>query len=217
MINTLLIAALTINVLIVDTGLFPTNEMVPYISDYEPDFHGHGTMMTSLILFGDLKSKDPVCKEVRVTVCNYLDYKNDSSMECLDKLTKNTYDIVNISGGGYSKQPKEDSIIKGAKGNPIIVAAIGNDNKDITKHNFYPAYLSFEGVRNVLAIGNGTSLYNKSINSNWATHSIIWIDGNNKLAYDNFSQIVPASGTSISAALYTHKLLKEKCSLIHSK
>ena len=107
---------------------------------------------------------------------------------------------------------KEHIALLTAKGSPRIVAAAGNEGRQYTrKYKYYPAKLD---LPNLVAVANGLSPSLKAKASNWGS-DVLWVDGQHKQVYSTTGDKVYMSGTSMSAALYTHKLLKEKCNELH--
>lgn len=206
-----------INVFVIDTGVDKSVSTISkYISkDSDEDTHDHGTAIVSLILYGNLKKKDTVCDNVKITVCNY--YKDparglEEEINCLKKIKKNEYDFINFSGGGYEPSLEEAQELNRIldKSKTRFIAAAGNEGVDIYTKRFYPAILKLLNFP-IDIIGNGISLKDKARTSNYMSKNIIWVDGRDVSVYIRGGEIKTMNGTSMSAALYTHKLIKEKC------
>jgi subtilisin family serine protease len=199
-----------IHVLIIDTGTTPLMQYLPYLGKWEAETHtgGHGTSVTSLVLFGD-KLKDIPCANVVVDVCVGLQGKIPSA--CLSEAPSGHYAFINISGGGATKDILEGAHIKRLiEGGAIVVAAAGNENAKLNdKHKFYPASYYQEGIP-VRAVANGKSLKQKDPTSNYGD-KLYWIPGQKVRHLNIKGGISKSSGTSMSAALLTHKYIMERC------
>lgn len=203
-----------IRLVVIDTGVNIVNDMNTYSIKGEPDKHGHGTSMVSYILFGDLaKKKDYICTNVHIEVCKF--YKSDAESgagmtKCLKSIK--SADIVNISAGGYNFDEAEYKEIDRLtnKGTRIVTAA-GNDGHNLAEIPYYPAGYKFMELPNMYVVGNGYSASNRALSSNYKSRDMVWINSQDTMAYNFMGKTINVRGTSSSAALYTHKLIKEMC------
>jgi subtilisin family serine protease len=198
-----------IRVMVIDTGIDGSlKEFKPYLSESNlkldlEDLHGHGTHVTSLILFGrDLK--DPVCNDVEIVSCRYPNLRPVS--QCIRLASQLKVNIINFSGGGKEYDPLEHDLL--AKFAGVSVVAAGNGGSNLNESHFYPASLD---LPNLIAVANGTSEQDRSPMSNFGLTKLIWIDGRDVKGFAPGGGFKIMTGTSQSAALYTHKLLKRVC------
>lgn len=209
-----------IKVYVIDTGVdINSRGLSRYVtkdSDYDRGIHG--TAVTSLIAYGVMGTigqiTDTICSNVKITVCSF--YKNEATplkdeLNCLNKITPGEYDIIHMSLGGerfsFEEYKGLDRVLKQGT---ILVAAAGNNGKDISKTPYYPASLATLGLP-VTIVGNGASYDDRSKKSNYLDNGVEWVYGDNMVVVIPNNKMTTLSGTSISAALYTHKLLKERC------
>lgn len=187
--------------LIIDTGATATKELEPWLRQVDKSEwadSSHGQTVTKLVLAG--KDNDWVCKNVKVDVCAIKPPVNGRSKgyyECLDKILFGHYNYVNISLSGDDPDKVEERILADAvKRNINIVVAAGNDGQDISKH--HPASLAKNGWKNFHVVTN-----HPNPKSNYGDNTVNVDDSG--IVFSNMR------GTSMSAALYTHKLLKGEC------
>ena len=205
-----------IRVMIIDTGIDGSlKELKPYLAtstskiDLE-DQLGHGTHVTSLVLKGR-GLKDPVCANVEVYSCRY--YPNFKTVpQCIAKAIELNVDIINFSGGGEDYDSLEHKLLKKFRG--LFVAAAGNEGKNLQKSGYYPASLP---LPNVVAVANGTSEQDRATTSNFGLEKLIWVDGRNVKGMMPGGGYQNMTGTSQSAALYTHAVLKRRCQSLSDK
>jgi hypothetical protein len=162
-------------------------------------FYNHGNAMIYTILYDE---NDPVCDDVKITHCNVypteLNYEN-----CLKIALKGKFDIINISMSGTDEIDYEFNLLKKLSMKSIINVAAGNNG--IHYELNFPAGYKSRGVKmNVLS------------NRKHQTDSAYGIDtieyyGTNWPTINRKGQKVRMTGTSISTARYTHKLVKELC------
>jgi subtilisin family serine protease len=198
-----------IRVMVIDTGIDGSlKEFKPYLYESNlkldlEDQHGHGTHVTSLILFGrDLK--DPVCDDVEIVSCRYTNLRSVS--QCVRLASKLKINIINFSGGGKEYDPLEHDLL--AKFEGVSVVAAGNRGSNLNESPFYPASLD---LPNLIAVANGTSEQDRSPTSNFGLAKLVWVDGRDVKGLAPGGGFKTMTGTSQSAALYTHRLLKRTC------
>lgn len=161
----------------------------------------HGTAMLGFILFDGYTTKpiDPLC-DVDVTSCNM--YAGELAYNgCLELAIKNKYDVVNMSFNGTKPYLSEYLMINKISKYSKVVVASGNEGQPY--ENYYPAGYKARGI-DLFVIMNDTSKM-----SNYGP-KLIKIDGTNK-RYRLNNKIQKMTGTSVSAARYSHKLLKDLC------
>lgn len=114
-------------------------------------------------------------------------------------------DIVNFSSGGPTFSADEyNSILKG--NNTIFIVAAGNDHKNLDEVPYYPACYK---LPNIYVVGNA---FNKvpSPNSNYGSIIDFWENGQDVISTLPGGREGKMSGTSMSAAIHTGKLIYEK-------
>lgn len=205
-----------IRVMIIDTGIDSSiKEFKPYLATSTPkidleDQLGHGTHVTSLVLKGR-DQKDAVCEAVEIHSCRY--YPNFKTVsQCIAKAIELDVDIVNFSGGGEDYDLLEHKLLKKFKG--LFVAAAGNEGKNLQKSGYYPASLP---LPNIVAVANGTSEKDRAMTSNFGLEKLVWVDGRNVKGLIPGGGYQNMTGTSQSAALYTHAVLKRRCQSLSDK
>jgi hypothetical protein len=158
------------------------------------DFIGHGTNITGLIY-----KNVGFVKHCFIIIKVWGDKgraDNDPFTKGLQYATLLHPDIINLSGGGYGKNLKEQNIVLNYlnKGG-ILVNAAGNDGKYLEKEtcSWYPGCYDAR----IMVIGN------KGNNSNYGPRINMIIDGNNKEGFGEMS-----SGSSQSAAIFTGMAVK---------
>lgn len=196
-----MLKSLIIKVLIVDMGLSGMNtSLLPYVDSYEEATHFHGPAVTSIVLSDT--GKDWVCRNVHVDVCNF----NGSTLKyyaCLRAAIAGKYDYVNLSLSGTSTIPYEADLIEAIRANSIIIVAAGNDHKDI--HGVYPAAYLYSSFGNMFVVTNSASSL-----SNFGPGTVDRM-GENIPALNQYNQSIRISGTSFSAARFTHELIQRRC------
>jgi len=205
-----ILAAVIIHVLIIDTGTTYLPEYTPWLHSWEVDKHGHGTSITSLVLFGD-DLKDKPCSNVEVDVCKGLD-DGKLPQDCFAKAADGYYDYINVSGGGVAYSEDEAIQVKRlTETGSIIIAAAGNNNIKLNdKGTFYPASFVQGDYINIRAVGNGDNEEEKAPSSNYGD-KLTWLSGQSVTVLNRKDKKLKINGTSASAALLTHKYIMERC------
>lgn len=190
-----------IKVLIIDTGVDNNKYYSPYLYKYEKATHYHGHAITGLILSGNLN--DWVCKKVQVDVCDSSGTTMEPYNNCLRWALDNTYDFVNISLSGTNYSFEEEMLLSLIKDKSVVIVAAGNDNTNIL--GVYPAGYLYNNWNNFYVVtrppGSASNFGFGTINVDGTNAKVLRLDGG----------IGTLSGTSASAALYTHSLLKQRC------
>lgn len=203
-----------LNIFVIDSGIsYKYPSINRHLTTFDPnliDTHSHGTHVTSTILQG-------ACPQVRITPCKYY-YKKDKERtgreykRCIDKMIDIKYDIIHISGGGNEYIDYEyQQFRKLLKINTLVVAAVGNEGKNLTLYPFYPA---MHKLRNIIPVGNLGHSGRPSYTSNWDT-GIRWEIGENVLAH-GLNGLVEKSGTSMAAAKFTNRLVRQFCKSLNN-
>lgn len=183
---------------------------------------GHGSHVSHLIhqsFQGDVlyKNKSPKKYDVKESpycqiIVRIWDSKEDNSVVSsyvgLKYLIDQKVDIINISGGGYGRSEEEIEAIKQALDLGIkVVAAAGNDNKNIDKKPFYPA----SADSRIVVVGNLSLKKEKASSSNWGEAVDVWETGE-VYAYNSVFGVLfltKMAGTSQASAIVTGKIIKE--------
>jgi subtilisin family serine protease len=225
-----------IKVMIIDGGVEITHPLLTRVkpvnpfekSPLKPSFtSNHGTHVAGLVIYGpmnkDFDKSDELCEDVRIISCQVFPSATDdifikNELFCLNYAFNHGIKYINMSLGGYNYLRKEyDVFLKLSESGVKIIAAAGNDNKNIDEFHFYPAYFH-KTLKNVIAISNIKSDGNLTPTSNYG-------DGVLKENGDKVLSTLPyasggfgeKSGTSMAAAVYTHNLLKKECISIHKQ
>lgn len=179
------------------------------------DFNGHGTHVTGTILYGEMSPSDldgiPVCKQVKIIPCKY--HGNNinelsASVACLRLAADLKVHFINYSGGGDKPSVLEFRAIKqlelmGTK----IIAATGNDGRDLSKYPYYPASYN---VKNVIKVGSVDKDNNRLPTSNYGD-GVVYEKGKNIYSTMPNGKYGYMTGTSMAAPMHLHKLLIDRC------
>jgi cell wall-associated protease len=233
-----------IKVMIIDSGIDLTS---PAITKFitTPAIHEeylyleHGTHVAGTVIYGPMKYEgdyaDEVCEEVQVTSCQVFKKEDQSASEttsriseCLTYAIKNNYNYINMSLCGAAPNRDEYDLLVEASNNGIkLVAAAGNNNENLTKHKYYPAAYIYdhysysydvkvkkiENLVSVMAINRKGEKYSKS---NYG-EGLIEELGVEILSFVFGGKLSRYDGTSMAAAVHTHKLVKRHCELLREK
>lgn len=180
------------------------------------DINGHGTAVASLILHGELDEHNmptsEICKSVKVISCNYFTNRT-GEIDCLKQALKNPPTFINFSSVGYNEEKLETALIMElSKFDTKLITAMGNDGGNVKDLSVYPALLSTRTeLRNtvipVAGLTRGGSRWDRS---NYGIPSMNELATKVRTAYMG-RKYVELDGTSMSAALYTNKLLRQEC------
>lgn len=178
------------------------------------DYHGHGTHVVGLIT--QFAGHGDYC----LIIAKYYSPKINSAwpyLNALEYLIKLNVDIINISGGGSIFFPSEERLIQNAK-NTVFIVAAGNDSVDLditTKYQYYPACIKSP---NILVVGNLKRKGIRHEDSNYGkivkyweigTHVLSTVPNNDPYAIEKYNKYGFMTGTSMSCAIYTGKIVKE--------
>jgi thermitase len=169
------------------------------------DSNGHGTAIVSLIeqYAGDGDYCLVIYKYYQSSDPGPVNFKHE--IEAFEEATKNKSKIINFSGGGPEFNEKEYLVVRE---NPTVlfVVAAGNENKDldIPGNEFYPASYN---LKNEITVGNVDKNNKRAISSNYGKKVItVEIGENVDVAFpESYGN---ASGTSVSTAIHTGKLIR---------
>lgn len=205
-------ALATTRVAVIDTGLnLEDARFKPYLCssghmDYTgtgiKDTHGHGTFIVGSIISN--AGKGDYCIIILKFFDNDSIAAGDLTWKAIDRAVEYKSNIINMSFGGYNFISSEYNSIKKAK-NIKIVAAIGNDNKNIDETPYYPAAYP---LKNIIKIGNLQANGIKSPKSNYG-YGVVWEYGTNIISTCITGDYCVMSGTSMAAGIYTGKLVRK--------
>lgn len=171
------------------------------------DVHGHGTHVTGIIK--QFAKDSAYC----ITIIKY--YKRTTTEAEQRKTLFSAYKTisslkptwVNFSGGGPSWNDDEYTVIKN---NPktIFIVAVGNDNVNLDeKCNYYPACYK---LPNIIRVGSLAKTGAVSDSTNFGTIVDTYEIGENVLSTLPDGRTGYMSGTSMSTATKTGKIIYEK-------
>lgn len=209
--------AKTLKIAVVDSGLDFTDTRLnshlcptghkDFTGEGLTDTVGHGTAMASLIeqyaMDGDYCLV--IYKYYSSTVLGLINLSRE--VDALRYAAKNGVVLVNLSGGGPEFDEREFLAIRDNP-NTLFVVSAGNDGKDldISGNEYYPAsyYLPNESI-----IGNISNSYQRSSTSNYGTKVSMVEIGENVIVPSINGGYTTMSGTSISTAIFTGKLIRK--------
>lgn len=165
----------------------------------------HGTHIAGLIAKGNEKVN--YCLIIlKYTGNGIFDSNMSASNKALARAIELNVDIINYSGGGESKDTTECNLVKKALNRGIkVVAAAGNEKKNLNKTPFYPAMCDSR----VFKVMNLTKDKTRQAASNYGKVSnLVKVVGTNILSIAPNNTYAIQTGTSQSAALFTGYLIK---------
>ncbi len=173
------------------------------------DHHGHGSHIAGLILSQIKKiSSGPLKPSVKLMILKYYDkdFLSTSTLENTIKALRYAVhmkaDIINYSGGGSQASGLEYLALKDAfhKG-LLVVAAAGNEGRDLTHKKFYPANYPLPNILSITAVDSTNQLLSTS---NFSSHFVhLAAPGKNQISWLPGSHLGPMTGTSQATALAT--------------
>lgn len=205
-----------ITVLEIDTGVDKSHERIArHIknTNIEIDANGHGTHIAGLILAN-------TCKEVELVSCKWYEVLNgdfNKYLNCLKEAIKLKPDIINISSGGTNYNKEEFKLLtKLSDLNVIIVVAAGNNGKNLlmSGNDYYPAKYD---IKNIIPVGNLDIDGQINITSNYGLTKEVYEMGTQILSTLPKENYGIMSGTSMSAAIRTNRILLQKCKELEEK
>lgn len=200
-----IVFASDINVLVIDTGASSKNiKAQKYLMNYDESLTDHGPAIINTIL---ADNGNWLCDNVKIDVCVYTQNRDlISYIECLEKAKEKSYDIINMSLTGQGQLKQEKQLLIDITKNSIVVVAAGNNGIQVNgNEKQYPAVYLYEGLINFYVVNNLPST-----TSNFGDYTIT-MNGENILTKDKDNNNVYMSGTSFSAARYTHAILQAWC------
>lgn len=166
------------------------------------DFHGHGTHIAGLIdSYGKKFGPGLFC----IVIVKFYDpaYAGsmDTSTRAIEYANQIGADYINYSAGGYYFMKDEETAVKKFldRGGEMIAAA-GNESKNIDVTPYYPASLD----RRIYVVGNVAPTGYRAKSSNYGNTVNAWEMGTNVTMNG-----MTMTGTSQSAAIRTGKLLSK--------
>jgi hypothetical protein len=215
----------TIKVMIIDTGVSKKvfdQLKVPVYCKFPQDCEdhvGHGTAVTSAVVFGDLDINwqpiDKVCGRVEINICSYFIGTQGSDQQylsCLRRAVNDPMDVINFSSTSPQFDPVEHRyLLQLAKLGTKFVTAVGNDGQDLLENPMFPAVLSlrFDLKNTVIPVMAHTRSGQRFALSNFGIPAVSEL-GSGVRVYSK-KGIDSYDGTSLSAALHTNKLLRQAC------
>lgn len=200
---------------VIDTGLdLKDARIAPYLCksghiDFTgeglEDKNGHGTHVVGLII--QHAREADYCLVILKYYHNSMKEETTKHIIAAEKeAVRLKAKIVNISSGGDEYSVEEDIIIKSAK-KTIFVVSAGNNGRDIARQKYYPASLSHPNMR---VVGNIRADGTRHPTSNYGDTVDNWEVGSNLLSILPYGRTGLMSGTSMSTAVKTGKLIYER-------
>ncbi|QDK37293.1 S8 family peptidase [Bdellovibrio sp. NC01] len=134
------------------------------------DNNGHGTHIAGII------QQRAQSAHVKYMILKYYDNGKaeednvTATIAAIKYATKMKVDIINYSGGGYDRNPKEEEAIKEAQRQGILfVAAAGNGGINTDTFGYYPASYKLSNIISVAAMDSAKHLIDSS---NYGSQSV---------------------------------------------
>jgi len=167
----------------------------------------HGTHIASLIAKGNEKV-DYCLIILKYMGTGIFENHLDLSNKALAKAIELNVDIINYSGGGEQRDDTECNLIRLALNKGIkIVAAAGNEGKNLKKTAYYPAMCDDRTFKTA-NIDVNKDLHRKSNYGN--VPNLVKVVGTNVLGLAPDNSYAILTGTSQSAASFTSYLVKRE-------
>lgn len=170
---------------------------------------GHGTHVLGLI-----KKYAPQHGWCAVIVKTYdKNNSNDGWITAVSEAFKYLYvlkpDYVNYSGGGFYQLEEERVIIKHLEHRTKFIVAAGNqgNNLEFPYNNYFPAKYN---LPNIVPVGNILNNGQRQHQSNYGLPNMKWEKGTDVLSTVPDGKVEAKTGTSMSCAIYTGKLLSKE-------
>lgn len=174
------------------------------------DNHGHGTHVAGLIAqYADDANYCLVIMKYFDKATEDTDHLADTA-KAFQRAIDLKVDIINYSGGGEDRSEIECSLIKKAlNAGIVVVAAAGNEGKNINDTKYYPAMCDDR----VKAVGNAfdTGVFVQSSNfsdDGPKSRHLYTQTGWNVMSLAPSNQLRVMTGTSQAAAIQTGKIIK---------
>lgn len=167
------------------------------------DMIGHGTNVVGII--DQYAGNANYC----IVIIKYFSGAADSSedqayfVKSVEHALKLKVDVINVSGGGSSYDPKENRAIKKFLDNGgIFIAAAGNDHVELgTKDNTY--YPAMDDPR-IIVVGNVDKYGIRHFTSNFGKIVRVWEVGVNMMGFGLIK-----TGTSQATAVFSGKVINK--------
>ena len=185
------------------------------VSIHSVNTHDHATAMFKLIVSGncnDFSCLKPTCNNLTVDWCGFMG-RDAKAMAvnyyyyCFIKAITGEYDIVNLSIAGDVRDESEEYLVKLLAKKSIVVIAAGNTSRSLRQ---YPARYVTSKKGPMFAISALDKHGNRLPSSNKDKITIDFLGVSSYYQDDEWSVM---EGTSVATALYTHKLIMEKCNV----
>lgn len=169
------------------------------------DVNGHGTHVAGLIK--EHASNSNYC----MVIYKYYPTKSlgtsrvSNELKAFKESIISNIDLVNFSSGGGGFNDEESQIIKNNSKITFVVAA-GNEGQDLDIVHFYPA--SYH-LKNIVIVGNVKEDNTREEHSNWSNFEMVWEMGTNVLSTLPNGKNGYDTGTSMSAAIRTGKIIRK--------
>lgn len=198
-ISSMLIKALSISVMVIDTGYTPLpnikQNIVHDTNKQETPHHG------SKVIHTMLKTKE-LCPNITVQVCGYeSSFSDETIIKCLELADRMGVQYINISVEGKDTESRrETSIIKTLTNKGVhVVLAAGNRGKNLDLETVYPqVYGKVIDNLHVVSAPDVEVANRASWTINNISGVLYWEDTKHK-------------GTSFSAPRYMNMLLDSEC------
>lgn len=228
--NTNIIHASLINILLIDTGIKSIDPLKPYLIQNHKDdaVMAHGTEMALIVAYGlnssDYKNQPKL--PITIESCNPFIQRADGSivvnerlfLNCLEMGKKFNYILMALSGP--TRIRGEDTLLKklDVMGVRLIISA-GNDSVNLNDNcNRYPVcYIKQLSLQNAVGVG-GINSNNKKCSFTNTASWLQWELGCSVpiLISTKTMTIQTKQGTSHAAALYLHNTIKKTYNYLFS-
>lgn len=171
---------------------------------------GHGTHMAGII---SAEGKNPKLKKAigfgsKIMSIRYYQVGSSGTENLKNSVAAFQYaikmgaDVINYSGGGPSPDPSEqEALISASRKNILVIAAAGNEGRNIDQKGFYPAAYELSNILSVAAVGPDDQPSNTS---NFGLKTVqIAAPGENILSCLPGNKIGRMTGTSQATAFVT--------------
>ena len=172
------------------------------------DSHGHGTHIAGII--AQTNESVDYCLIILKFYNASRFYSNNLNnlIKAYGKAIELRVDVINISGGGTEYSIEECKIIKKALDAKIkVIAAAGNEYRELTKQKYYPAMCDDRVIKvlNVDYSGKLTSSSNRD--STRKIPNVVRALGENIISFTLYNSLGSLSGTSQATAAVTRDFI----------
>lgn len=208
-------SAMPVRVAVVDTGLdlqdprFKKHLCKTGHKDFTGegiyDKEGHGTHVTGLIQ--EYAKDAKYCLIIIKFYGKSLGSKNHGTfIQAIQYAESLNVDYINVSGGGNDASKEEKEAIA-SHPNTLVIAAAGNDGKDLSDPEYAGFYPACYPYKNVIVVGALNEKNERANFSNYGTRVDIWKRGTNINSTWPGGYTAFESGTSQATAIYTGELI----------